>query len=69
MSNFVERLKVEIKELEIRIKKLNDFQESDTFKNLAAPEQDLLMLQLSAMATYHGIMIIRFKIYTAGESE
>ena len=52
-------MKVELKELEERIDKLEKFMRTETFSQLAATDRGLLVAQHSAMTTYGAILVTR----------
>lgn len=62
MSTFLERMQVEIAELDEKIAKLGAFLTSETFGALTAIERHLLEAQFSSMITYLNILTIRFQI-------
>jgi DNA-binding protein H-NS len=59
MSDFKTRLLDEKAQLDERLEKLQAFQASDGFQNIAAVQQTLLNVQANAMATYSQILLER----------
>jgi len=59
MSNFKERLLAEKAELNEKIAKLDDFQNSDEFQNIEPFQMSLLNIQSQAMATYSQCLVER----------
>ena len=62
MSTFLERLKLEARELEDKIFALTAFLETSTFENLSLSNKILLKKQLKAMEDYFSILVIRLEI-------
>lgn len=52
MDDFKERLKTEKTELEIKLEKLNTFNQSEKFKTVGDDQRSLLLIQAGAMYTY-----------------
>lgn len=59
MSTFIERLEVEVQELELKISKLEDFLTTETFMELAQVDKILLKDQLETMNKYSRILNAR----------
>ena len=59
MSDFKSRLVEEKAQLDERLEKLQAFQSSDAFQNIAAVQQTLLNVQANAMATYSQVLLER----------
>jgi hypothetical protein len=59
MSDFKTRLLEEKAQLDERLEKLQAFQISDGFQNIAAVQQTLLNVQANAMATYSQVLLER----------
>ena len=68
MSNstpeWVNRVTKEVEDLEGKIERLTKFLNTEKFKQLSSKQQDLLIEQLTAMWTYHYILIKRIGEYT-----
>jgi len=62
MSTFIDRLAVEIEELQEKTNKLGSFLESKSFEDLSRIEQDLLSTQYPIMVSYLQILTLRFHI-------
>jgi hypothetical protein len=62
MSTFIDRLAVEIEELQEKTNKLGSFLESEAFEDLSRIEQDLLSAQYPIMVSYLQILTLRFHI-------
>ena len=62
-GSFIERMRIENKELGEKRAKLSDFMHTIAFSNLPAVEQGLLMVQLEAMKMYQETLIRRIEIY------
>lgn len=62
MDNFKTRLIDEKAQLDEKIKKLNDFFDSETFKTLPAEQQRLLNIQYMVMGTYSHILFERITL-------
>ncbi len=60
-KDFRDRLKKEFKELNKKLEKLNDFIETQDFEKLSDEMRNLLMIQVTAMATYSNILSARIK--------
>lgn len=58
----IERMHVEREELDEKLQKLTAFTGSNTFKSLSKLEQDLLLAQATAMATYSNILTMRINL-------
>ena len=59
MSDFKERLNIEIDELNQKMIKLKEFLTSDKVENIKQVQRDLLKIQLNAMETYLSCLITR----------
>lgn len=59
MSTFKERLEIERQELEEKRTKLNEFQQSEAFQNIAPVQMSLLNIQAQAMLTYGQCLVER----------
>lgn len=62
MSNFLERLKNEQKELQLNLDKLNSFINSDKVTELSTANRILLKRQAEVMREYNEILIIRLEL-------
>jgi len=60
-KDFRDRLKKEFKELNKKLEKLNDFIETQDFEKLSDEMRNLLMIQITAMATYSNVLSARIK--------
>ena len=60
MTDHIEHMKVEAELLSKNVKKLKAFIDSDKFSSVDSLNQDLMIAQSSAMATYLGVLKIRF---------
>lgn len=56
MSNYVERMEVELKELEEKVEKLEAFIKTETFEALDEFKQGLLKAQKAAMDIYVSVL-------------
>lgn len=52
MSDFKQRLETELAELESKLNKLNDFNQSEKFNLIDPMQKSLLIIQAGAMYTY-----------------
>ena len=59
MDGWKLRLKHEGEELQDRIERLEEFQESDEWNKLDESERGLLVIQLAAMTTYLSVLAVR----------
>lgn len=59
MSDFLERLKKELTELEERTQKLEEFIGGENFSSIDWAQQDLLKVQLQSMKTYSKCLEVR----------
>lgn len=59
MSNFKDRLLTEKTELDEKLSKLVAFQNSESFKGIAAEQMSFLNIQSQAMATYSQCLLER----------
>ena len=59
MDGWKLRLKHEGEELQERVYKLEEFQESDEWLTLDESERGLLVIQLAAMTTYLSVLAVR----------
>ena len=59
MSDYKERITVELSDLRTKLDKLEKFTDKETFEDLPIREQDLLILQVRAMHTYAVILRMR----------
>lgn len=64
-DSFVDRMKLELDELDERIEKLEKFIESDSFMSLEETDRNLLNEQLQAMHSYLGVLSCRFERATS----
>lgn len=64
MNGFLERLKEEQKELQIKLDGLANFINTDSFRKLSYANQELLHLQFSYMHDYNRVLKIRLEILT-----
>ena len=62
MSDFKTRLIQEQLELEEKLNKLNDFNQSDKVNNIDPIQKDLLLIQAGAMYTYNECLKARIAI-------
>jgi len=62
MSNFLERLKNEQKELQLNLDKLNSFTNSDKITELSTANRILLRRQAEVMKEYNEILIVRLEL-------
>lgn len=60
-DSFIDRMKLELDELDDRIWKLEKFIESDAFKSLEETDRNLLNEQLEAMHSYLGALSCRME--------
>ena len=60
-KDFRDRLKKEFKELNKKLEKLNDFIETQDFEKLSDEMRNLLMIQITAMATYSNVLSARIE--------
>lgn len=63
MSTFVERMKKEKEELDVKIEKLADFLEKDNAEKLTEQEIELLIAQHNAMQVYSFILKQKISLY------
>lgn len=63
MSTFIERMKNEKEELDIKMEKLADFLEKDNTEKLTEQEIELLIAQHNAMQVYSFILKQRIALY------
>ncbi len=61
MSDFKSRLLEEKAQLDERLEKLQAFQTSDAFRNIALIQQTLLNVQANVMATYSQALLERIE--------
>lgn len=61
-KDFIERMEVELKELEEKLEKLDKFMESEKFQTLSDLNQTLLFDQAESMADYAKILKRRIKL-------
>lgn len=61
IDSFIDRMKLELEELDDRIWKLEKFIESDSFNSLEETDRNLLNEQLQAMHGYLGALSCRFE--------
>lgn len=66
-ETFTDRLKIEMEDLEVKLKKLEDFLYSDKSDSLEETQKSLMKIQLCAMVTYYGIVSTRFDSLTHSE--
>jgi len=66
MSNYIERIKSELTELNNKLEKLNNFIANDAFMQLSTQKQELLRIQLAIMEAY--VRIIKLRINLAVET-
>ena len=59
---FLERLKIEQKELNERCGKLSDFIKSESFSNISQVQRSLLKQQFKAMLDYNAILVTRIEL-------
>ena len=59
MSDFLQRLKVESTELDLKLEKLTKFHKSKPFYALSLDEQSDLQHQLYTMSEYSGVLRVR----------
>lgn len=64
-DSFVDRMKLELDELDERIEKLEKFIESDSFMSLEETDRNLLNEQLQAMHSYLGALSCRMERATS----
>lgn len=62
MSDFLERLKQEEKELSVKAIKLQEFTLTNAFQELSDANQILLHKQLEVMSDYIGVLVIRIEL-------
>jgi hypothetical protein len=56
METFKERLYTELKDLQDKIEKLDDFIDHEKFKVISPIQQSLLLIQLKGMRTYEACL-------------
>lgn len=61
MTSFQERVIEEQKELDIKLNKLLDFCDTDTFESLPYEERSSLLIQQNLMAAYSNVLQARIK--------
>lgn len=66
-ETFIDRLKIEMEDLEVKIQKLENFLYDNASEGLDARLRGLLIVQLSAMQTYYSTMRTRFESLTQSE--
>lgn len=66
-ETFTDRLKIEMEDLQVKLKKLEDFLYSDKSDSLEETQKSLMKIQLCAMVTYYGIVSTRFDSLTHSE--
>ena len=64
-DSFIDRMKLELDELDERIEKLEKFIDSDSFASLEETDRNLLNEQLQAMHNYLGTLSCRMKRATS----
>lgn len=62
MSNFKERLIDEQAQLEEKLTKLNEFNDSEKANEIDPIQKDLLLIQAGAMYTYNETLKVRIKL-------
>lgn len=60
--NYIERLKEELEELELKISKLESFFKTDLYKGLIKEQRELLKEQFYTMKKYEEILIKRLNL-------
>jgi len=60
--SFIDRMDIELHQLDERITKLQEFIQEEVFKTLPAIEQQLLYIQVSTMSTYGATLSTRIDI-------
>lgn len=63
MEDFQQRVVEEREELETKMAKLSDFMHGDTYTELSATDQGLLMVQLVAMQNYSDALFRRIELF------
>ncbi len=63
MQPHQQRVVDEQKELSLKLEKLRDFLETDTYKSLPKQEQDLLSLQSQVMSVYVNLLGERISLF------
>lgn len=63
MEDFQQRVVEEKEELETKMEKLSDFMHGDTYAELSATDQGLLMVQLVAMQNYSDALSRRMELF------
>lgn len=66
-ETFIDRLKIEMEDLEEKCQKLEDFLSSSKSESLEEIQKNLLRVQLSAMVAYYGTVRTRFELLTQSE--
>ena len=66
-ETFIDRLKIEMEDLEEKCQKLEDFLSSSKSESLDQMQRNLLKIQLSAMVAYYGTVRTRFESLTQSE--
>lgn len=61
-DTFLDRLYIELEELQTKQDKLNAFFETETFKSLSKQDRTLMEAQFGAMLSYSSILIERIRI-------
>lgn len=65
-ETFLNRMEVELEELQEKQDKLNKFFDTETFKSLSDKEKNLLHAQFGAMVSYSSILIERIRFEKSG---
>lgn len=58
--NYIERMKIELEELNERISKLSKFIDDGNAAKLSDEDCSLLLIQYNAMITYSNVLLLRY---------
>lgn len=61
-ANRIDRMAIELKELQARLRALGDFMQSEPYGALPDHEKALLGAQHGAMLAYEGVLVVRFNL-------
>ena len=60
--SFIDRMEIEIRQLDDKIDKLQEFTRGDVFKTITPLEQQLMFIQVSTMSTYGATLATRISL-------
>ena len=60
--SFIDKMEIEIRQLDDKIDKLQEFTKGDVFKTLSSMERQLMYIQVSTMSTYGATLATRISL-------